>query len=302
MTRLGSAAAAILGGVALDRRAELGEFLRSRRARLRPEEAGIADHTARRRVPGLRREELARLAGVSVDHYVRLEQGRTLHFSTSVLDAVAQALRLDATEREHLYRLARPWSGSEPQGTQQVRPGLRRLLDATADVPAYIVGRGTNVLAWNSLTAALLTDFSALPPGERNLARLVFLDEGMRELYENWPAKAADVVAYLRLDAARNPGDPQIAALINELRDTDADFRRLWYRHEVKDKTHGGYVYLHPVVGRIELGFETLRLPDDPDQAFIAHTTEPGSPSATALCLLSSWAGETVYTKHSAAR
>ncbi|WP_433679438.1 helix-turn-helix transcriptional regulator [Nocardia sp. CA-119907] len=280
--------------MSLDRRAELGEFLRSRRARLSPEQVGLPDYGSRRRVPGLRREELAMLAGVSVDHYVRLEQGRTLHFSESVLDAVAQALRLNQVEREHLYRLARPWSGDEPQSEQQVRPGLRRLLDAAADVPAYIVGRGTNVLAWNPLAAALITDFGALPPRERNLARLVFLDEGMRELYEDWPAKAADVVAYLRLDMARNPGDAGIASLIEELSATSADFRDTWERHELKDKTHGQYVYLHPVVGRLDLGYETLRLPDDPDQALIMHTTEPDSPSATALALLANWAHSTV--------
>ncbi|MFI6869673.1 helix-turn-helix transcriptional regulator [Nocardia sp. NPDC050406] len=280
----------------LDRRTELGEFLRSRRARLRPEEVGLVDHGARRRVPGLRREELALLAGVSVDHYVRLEQGRTLHFSESVLDAVARALRLNPVERDHLYRLARPWSGAETPGEQQVRPGLRRLLDAAAGVPAYIVGRGTAVLGWNRLAAALITDFGALPPRERNLARLVFLDEGMRELYEDWPAKAADVVAYLRLDAARNPNDAGIAALIDELCRGSAEFRRLWERHELKDKTHGRYVYRHPVVGKIDLGFETLRLPDDPDQALVAHTVEPDSPSATALDLLSGWAADTMST------
>ncbi|MFX0574967.1 helix-turn-helix transcriptional regulator [Nocardia nepalensis] len=277
----------------LDRRAELGEFLRSRRARLSPEEVGLPDYGSRRRVPGLRREELAMVAGVSVDHYVRLEQGRTLHFSESVLDAVAQALRLNQVEREHLYRLARPWSGEEPPAEQQVRPGLRTLLDAAADVPAYIVGRGTNVLAWNALAAALITDFGALPPRDRNLARLVFLDEGMRELYEDWAAKAADVVAYLRLDMARNPGDAGIAALIDEL-SAEPEFQKLWERHELKDKTHGRYVYLHPVVGRLELGFETLRLPDDPDQALIMHTTEPDSPSATALQLLATWARTSV--------
>lgn len=282
--------------MSLDRRAELGEFLRSRRARLSPKEVGLPEHGARRRVPGLRREELAMLAGVSVDHYVRLEQGRTMHFSESVLDAVAQALRLNPTEREHFYRLARPWSGAEPESEQRVRPGLRRLLDTAADVPAYIVGRGTNVLAWNALAAAIITDFGALPPRERNLARLVFLDEGMRELYEDWPAKAADVVAYLRLDSARNPGDAGIASLIEELSDRSPEFRTLWARHELKDKTHGRYTYRHPVVGRLDLGYETLRLPDDPDQALIMHTTEPGSATETALHLLTTLTETTAHT------
>jgi transcriptional regulator with XRE-family HTH domain len=283
----------------LDRRAELGEFLRSRRARLRPEELGLPEYGGRRRVPGLRREELAMLAGVSVDHYVRLEQGRTLHFSAEVLDAVARALRLDQVEREHLYRLARPWpdgqDGRAPE-PQRVRPGLRRLLDSTPDVPAYVVGRGTDVLAWNRLAAALITDFGALPPRERNLARLVVLDEGMRELYADWPGKVADVAAYLRLDSARHPDDPDTAALIDELTSASEEFRAAWAEHRLMDKTHGRYLYRHPVVGEVDLSYETLRLPDDPDQALIAHVVEEGSPSGTALRLLATWADQTLLT------
>ncbi|MDN3352552.1 helix-turn-helix transcriptional regulator [Actinomadura sp. DC4] len=285
----------------MDRRAELGDFLRSRRARLRPAELGLPDYGGRRRVPGLRREELARLAGVSVDHYVRLEQGRTLHFSEAVLDAVARALRLDPVEREHLYRLARPRPEQERgEGTpepQRVRAGLRRLLDSAADVPAYIVGRNTDVLAWNRLATALITDFGALPPRRRNLARLVFFDEGTRALYADWRAKARDVTAYLRLDAGRHPGDPSTAALVDELSSGSPDFRDVWAEHRLKDKTHGRYVYLHPLVGELDLGFEALRLPDDPDQVLIAHTVEEGSPSQTALRLLSAWVPESLPSR-----
>ncbi|MFC0037378.1 helix-turn-helix transcriptional regulator [Actinomadura rayongensis] len=276
--------------MALDRRAELGAFLRSRRARLRPDDLGLPDHGGRRRVPGLRREELALLAGVSVDHYVRLEQGRTLHFSDAVLDAVARALRLDPTERAHLHRLARPSSGTAPASPQEVRPGLRRLLDQAGDVPGYILGRNLDVLAWNPAASALLTDFGALPPRERNLARLIFLDPRLRDLYVDWRGKAGDVVAFLRLDASRRPDDPATTALVEELSALSADFRTLWAEHRLKDKTHGRYIYRHPVVGDLELGFETLRLPDDPDQVFIAHTVEPGSPSETALRRLASTA------------
>ncbi|MDL4812697.1 helix-turn-helix transcriptional regulator [Actinomadura opuntiae] len=275
--------------MALDRRAELGEFLRSRRARLKPEELGLPDYGGRRRVPGLRREELARLAGVSVDHYVRLEQGRTLQFSEAVLDAVARALRLDEVERGHLYRLARPYTepaGAPAHESQRVRPGLRRLLESTPDVPVYVVGRYTNVLAWNDLAAALITDFGALPPEERNFARLVFLDEGMRGLYADWRAKAADIVGYLRLDIGRHPGDHAAAALVEELSAASPEFREIWAEHGLKEKTYGRYVYRHPAVGTLELGFETLRLPDDPDQALIAHTVEQDSPSHAALRLL----------------
>ncbi|MDT3396902.1 helix-turn-helix transcriptional regulator [Streptomyces sp. B1866] len=282
----------------LDRRAELGEFLRSRRARLRPEEAGLPRHGGRRRVPGLRREELAQLAGVSVDHYVRLEQGRTLHFSETVLDAVARALRLDPVEREHLYRLARPWTApAGPDGApqpepQRVRPGLLRLLHSAAEVPAYVVGRNTDVLAWNDLAAALITDFGALPPSRRNLARLLCRDEGVRRLFADWRGKVRDVAGYLRLDAARHPDDPHTAALLEELSAASPEFREAWAEHRIKDKTHGRYVFRHPVVGELDLGYETLRLPADPDQALIAYTVEEGSPSETALRLLAAWARE----------
>ncbi|GGK36717.1 DNA-binding protein [Nocardia camponoti] len=242
----------------------------------------------------MRREELAQLAGVSVDHYVRLEQGRTLHFSEEVLDAVARTLRLNDVERQHFYRLARPWPTSERAvAPQQVRAGLQRLLDSVGDVPAYIVGRNTDVLAWNPLAAALITDFGALAPAQRNLARLVVLDEGMRALYADWPQKVRDVAAYLRLDAARHPDDPATTALLDDLSQHSPEFRTAWAEHHLQDKTHGRYRYRHPVVGEVDLGFETLRLPDDPDQALIAHTVEEGSPSHTALRLLATWAQET---------
>ncbi|MBB3100774.1 transcriptional regulator with XRE-family HTH domain [Actinoplanes campanulatus] len=273
----------------LERRTELGEFLRSRRARLSPDELGLPRDRGQRRVPGLRREELARLAGVSVDHYVRLEQGRSLHFSAAVLDAVARALRLDPLERDHLYRLARPHTDPGPARPERVRPGLLRLLASVPDVPAYIIGRDTDVLAWNDLAAALLTDFGALDPGQRNLARLIVLDEGMRTLYADWPAKLRDVTSYLRFGGARHLDDPKTRALVDELCTASPDFRAAWTAHDIKDKTHGGYAYRHPIVGELELGYETLRLPDDPDQALVVHTVEDGSPSQTALRLLAAW-------------
>lgn len=148
------------------------------------------------------------------------------------------------------------------------------------------------MLAWNRLAAALITDFGALPPRQRNLARLVFLDEGIRHLYADWPAKTRDVAAYLRLDSTRHPDDPATAALLHELSEASPEFRTAWAEHELRDKTHGRYIYRHPVVGELDLGYETLRLPDDPDQALIAHTVEAGSPSHTALQLLTAWAHE----------
>lgn len=273
------------------RRAELGEFLRSRRARLRPEELGLPEFGGRRRVPGLRREELALLAGVSVDHYVRLEQGRSLHFSAEVLDAVARALRLDAAERDHLHRLARPGPATAPGAADRRPPrsGIYRLLSSIHDAPAYLVDRNTTVLVWNPLAAALITDFGALPPEWRNLARLNFLDEGVRRLYADWSARARDLVGFLRLDAGHRPADPSTAALIEELSAASAEFRQLWAEHQVKDKRHGRYLYRHPLVGELDLAYETLRLPDDPGLALVVHTADEGSASHTALQLLATW-------------
>lgn len=277
----------------LDRRGELGEFLRSRRARLNLADVGLPDYGGRRRVPGLRREELALLAGVSVDHYVRLEQGRTLQFSEEVLDAVARALQLNPTEREHLYRLARPdqsqvYQGSGKREPQQVRPGLRRLLDSTTDVPAYIVGLGSDVLAWNRLAAALLTDFGALAPHERNMAWLVCHDEGFRALFVDPMKKMEDIAAYVRFDVGRHPDDPALRALVAQLC-RNADFAEVWVRHDVRDKTHGRYTYRHPIVGEITLDYETFRAPDDPDQALIMQTVPEDSPAEAALQLLAAW-------------
>jgi transcriptional regulator with XRE-family HTH domain len=294
MPRLDQRVSAILEGMVLDRRAELGEFLRSRRARLRPEELGLSAYGPRRRVPGLRREELAQLAGVSIDHYIRLEQGRSLHFSAEILDSVARALRLDAAERAHLHRLAHPApaTAAEPVDRRSLRSGIGRLLSSIHDVPAYLVDRNTTVLAWNQLASALITDFGALPPRQRNIARLSFLDEGMRHLFDDWPARARDLVGFLRLDAARRPADPSTADLIDELSAASAEFRELWAEHQVKDKGHGRYRYRHPLVGELELAYETLRLPDDPGLALVMHTADEGSPSHTALQLLATWTAQ----------
>ena len=283
--------------VSINRRAELGEFLRSRRARLNPAEVGLPDYGGRRRVPGLRREELALLAGVSVDHYVRLEQGRTLQFSEEVLDAVARALQLEAMEREHLYRLARPdqsqvyqvYQGTGKREPQEVRPGLRRLLESATDVPAYVVGLGTDVLAWNRLAAALLTDFGTLAPHGRNLAWLVCHDDEFRALFADPAKKMADVAAYVRFDIGRHPDDPALGTLVAELC-RNPDFAQIWARHDVRDKTHGSYTYRNAVIGEITLDYETFRAPDDPDQALIMQTVPEGSPAEAALQLLAAWA------------
>lgn len=276
----------------MNHKAELGEFLRSRRARLRPEDAGLRTYGERRRVPGLRREELAQLAGVSADYYVRFEQGRTGNVSDEVVNAVAGALRLGADERTHLRRLVRAAQGSTAAAPdayaarQEVRPGLRRLLESIPHTPAFIGGRRTDILAWNSLFAALVVDPGALPVAARNKARLVFLDAEVRGRYVNWETKARDLVAFMRLDAGRHPDDPAFAELLAELTEGSADFRRLWAEHEVKDKTHGNYHVRHPELGELTLAYETFRVSDDPDQVLITYTAEAGSPSEAALRVL----------------
>lgn len=276
----------------LDQKAELGEFLRSRRARLRPEDVGLPDYGRHRRVPGLRREELAQLAGVSVAYYTRLEQGHGQNVSAELLDAIARALRLDGTERAHLSRLAAPKPRKRRQAPrpQRVRPELRTLLDAMDGVPAYLVGRRQDVIGWNPLAAAVFGDFGALPAQERNLVRLVFLDPATAELYADWECRACEVVSNLRLYAGQYPDDERLSALVGELSVKNEEFRRLWAAHTVADnKTHGLKRLRHPLVGELQLSFETLALPDDPAQFLVTYHAAPGSASADALSLLASW-------------
>ncbi|MFF5724862.1 helix-turn-helix domain-containing protein [[Kitasatospora] papulosa] len=278
-------------GPALDRRAELSEFLRSRRARLKPEDVGLPDFGRHRRVPGLRREELAQLAGVSVAYYTRLEQGNGQNVSGEVLAAIASALRLTDAEQAHLSHLAKPKRHrKKPSARQQrVREALSRLLDTMDGVPAYVVGRRSEILAWNRMAAAVFGDWSQLPAPERNWARLVFLDPEYRELFVEWDQKASDIVSYLRMDAGCHPDDPRLSALVGELSVKSDDFRRLWARHDVKEKSHGVKRLHHPLVGELSLGFETFTLPDDAEQSVVAYHAEPGSASAEALRLLASW-------------
>ncbi|MEV6008567.1 helix-turn-helix transcriptional regulator [Streptomyces sp. NPDC051976] len=267
---------------------DLREFLRSRRARLSPAEAGLDPGPGARRVPGLRREEVARLAGVSVDYYVRLERGRAANVSESVLDALARALRLDDTERGHLFAVARPArTGKHPQPPQRVRPGLYRVLETLPHTPALVVGHRTDVLATNRMARALYTDFDALPHRERNMARYIFLDPSARELYADWPGTARSTVAALHLYAGNHPHDTRLTELIGELSLHDTDFRRWWAAHDVLRRTSGTKRFHHPLVGDLELDYEALTPTGDPDQVLGIYTAEPGSPSARALRKLS---------------
>ncbi|MBA9001620.1 helix-turn-helix transcriptional regulator [Thermomonospora cellulosilytica] len=272
------------GGRPIDPRAELGEFLRSRRARLKPEDAGLPAFGRHRRVPGLRREELAQLAGVSVAYLTRLEQGRGHNVSAEVIDALARALRLTDAEHRHLAHLAaRRHRGRRPPQRPHVRAGLREMLACLQGVPAYVTGRCSDILAWNPMAAALFGDWDRLPPHERNWARLVFLRPDHRRLFVDWESKAADVVGALRLDAGRDPDDPRLSALVGELSVKSEEFRRLWARHDVKEKSHGTQRLHHPLVGDLTLSFESFWLPDDPEQCLTVYHARPGSTAAESL-------------------
>jgi len=277
---------------AVSQRRELGEFLASRRAKLQPDQAGISVGS-RRRVAGLRRQEIAEIAGVSVDYYVRLEQGRAGNVSEAVLDAIARALQLDDYERSHLWALAYPLATRRhPVRPQHVRPQLLQILDSL-DLPAVVIGRRMDILAWNRLGAAVYgVDFGGLPQELRNWPRLVFLGHvDPHALYPDWErSDGPAIVGYLRLDAGRHPGDPAMAALAGELSMRSPDFRRWWAARDVRDESSGRKRINHPVVGELDLAFETLRPADDPDQALFVHTADPDSPTAEALRLLDNWA------------
>jgi transcriptional regulator with XRE-family HTH domain len=283
----------------MDHNAELRDFLRTRRARLSVDDVEIGGTGRVRRVPGLRREEVAQLAGVSVDYYSRLEQGRHLNVSDEVLDAVARALRLDDTERSYLFRIAktnpRRVRRRAAAPVQRVRPGIRRILEMLDDVaPAFVFGRRMDVLATNRLARALMTDFDALPPRERNLLRYTFLDESTRELFADWDEVARDNVATLRLDAGRHPDDPALVELVGELSVKSPEFRRWWADHNVRERTYGTKRYHHPLVGDLTVEYEGVGVLGDPDQTLCIYTAEAGSSSESGLKLLANWTGEAV--------
>ncbi|MDT0486118.1 helix-turn-helix transcriptional regulator [Streptomyces canus] len=289
------------GGRSLDRRAELSEFLRTRRARLKPEDVGLPDFGRHRRVPGLRREELSQLAGVSVAYYTRLEQGNGRNVSAEVLDAIARALRLTDAERAHLTHLAKPKQHKKKTTarTEQVRGSIRQLLDSI-NVPAYVSGRRSDIVAWNRMAAAVFGDWAELPAQERNWARMIFLRPEYQNLFVPWEQKASDVVSYLRMDAGCHPDDPRLSALVGELSVKSEEFRRLWATHDVKEKNFGVKQLRHPLVGDLTLNFESFPLSDGTEQALITYHAEPGSPSAEALRLLASWGADATRAGESA--
>ncbi|RAO33981.1 hypothetical protein PSN13_02848 [Micromonospora saelicesensis] len=248
---------------------------------------------AGRRVRGLRREEVAQLAGVSVDYYTRLEQGRHTSPSEPVLDALGKVFQLDAAARAHLTDLARPARRRAKQvPVQRVRPAMHQMIASLDGHPAFIVGNRTDILASNTLARALLTDWTRLPPRHRNYTRWVFLDPAARDAFLDWPTVAAEVVGTLRLYAGRFPDDPQLSELVGELTIKSPEFRVWWNGHQVHERTNGTKRMTHPAVGPIIIRYEALALPGDPGQTLFIYTTDPGSPSQDNLRLLALWADQ----------
>ncbi|WP_323132666.1 helix-turn-helix domain-containing protein, partial [Kineococcus indalonis] len=269
------------------------DFLRVRRSTVRPEDVGLPPAPGPRRVAGLRREEVASLAGVSVAYYTRLEQGRAMNVSESVLRAVGAALRLDEDELDHLRDLvgtaARPVSTS-PE-VPRVRAGVHRLLDAMTGVPALALGPRSEVLAANAPARALLLDPQALPAKDRNWVRWLCTDPAARTLFLDWEDVAADAVAGLHRHVGRDACDPGVAALVGELSVVSPDFARWWASQRVRTRDHATHRLQHPLVGRLDLDVETLHLPGAREQSLLTWTAAPGSASAEALGLLLSWTG-----------
>ncbi|MEU6539430.1 helix-turn-helix transcriptional regulator [Streptomyces sp. NPDC047000] len=276
--------------------AEVREFLSTRRARITPRQAGLPVYGGNRRVAGLRREEVALLAGMSVDYYIRLERGNLSGASDSVLEALAHALQLDEAERTHLYDLARAStpSGRRPTVTaSRVRPTILRLLDAMTGVPAYVRNARFDVLAANQLGRALYAPVYDSPlfgrRGPVNTARFLFLDPAGKDFWTDWEKGADDSVAFLRTETGRAPHDRALTDLIGELTTKSDDFARRWARHDVKFHRSGVKNLHHPLVGDLALPYEAMDLPSDPGLRLNFYTPEPDSREQEALALLASW-------------
>lgn len=279
----------------MDNRAEVREFLITRRARISPRQAGVETFGERRRVPGLRREEVARLAGVSVEYFTRLERGNLRGVSDTVLDAIAGALMLDDAEREHLFDLAHIANATATRAARAprdtpVRPELQYLLDAVTAAPAFLVNNRMDLVAGNALAHAMYSVMYRGSDRPVNFSRHIFLDPTARDFYTDWDRAAWTNVAILRREAGRHPRDKRLAALVGELSMCSEEFRTLWAAHDVRKHYAGAKSFQHPVVGRLELNFQSLELDGDAGLTMTVYTATPGSPSEDALRLLASWA------------
>lgn len=277
----------------MDTRAEVRDFLMTRRAKITPEQAGLPVH-GQRRVPGLRRDEVARLAGMSVDYYVRLEKGNLNTASDSVLNAIANALQLDEAERAHLFHLARTAREGGRQNHRRtppasIRPAIQHLLDSITGSAALVRNGRLDILATNALGRALWAPAIDNAVGVPNLARFAFLDPSGPDFYDDWQTIGRDVVAVLRTQAGRTPYDKDLTDLVGELATRSEPFRTWWATHDVREQSTGVKKLRHPLVGDIALTFNELALPGDPGLSIKAYTAEPGSASEDKLRLLASW-------------
>jgi transcriptional regulator with XRE-family HTH domain len=279
----------------VDTKREIQEFLTSRRARITPEQAGVRTFgSGPRRVPGLRREEVASLAGVSIAYYTKLERGDASGASDTVLDALSRALQLDDAERSHLFDLVRaqqpvPRTRRRRRAPQTIRPGVQRLLDRI-DAPAYVRNGRMDILAMNKLGEALYSEMLVNPRRPANSARFCFLDPRATTFFVDWEKTADASVAVLRAEAGRNPHDQDLTNLIGELSTQSEDFRVRWARHDVGTHVTGVKRLHHPLVGHLKLTYEGMTLAGEPDLVMFAFTAEIGSKSEQALSLLASWA------------
>jgi len=272
---------------------EIREFLSSRRARIGPERAGLPMYGRNRRVTGLRREEVALLADISVEYYTRLERGNARGVSDEVMDAVSRALQLDEAERAHLFDLVRianiGRSPSRSPGPVRVRPSIRRIVDAIATIPAFVHNGRLDVLYTNPLAEAFYSEHLRDPIRPANSARFLFLDPRARTFYVDWETIAHDVVAALRGEAGRNPYDRPLSDLVGQLSTRSEEFRVLWASHDVRFHRSGTKRFHHPLVGDLTLAYESLELPADPGLALATYSAEPGSPSEEGLRQLARW-------------
>lgn len=290
----------------MDPQAEVSEFLRSRRARITPEQAGIIGG-GRRRVPGLRREEVAMLAGMSIDYYAKMERGQLAGVSTEVLDALARALQLDDAESEHLHDLARAARPAPVRRTARtsapgVRPSLQRFLDTITGTPTWVRNRQMDIVATNPLGRALLAPVLDDAASRGNNARFTFFNPGARIFYPEWEQGASSIVATLRSDVGRNPHDRELTNLIGELVTRSDDFRLRWAAHDVRHHRTGVKRIVHPEVGELEFTYEGFDLPDNPGWSMYACTAALGSPTQERLAILGSLAATTPAAESTAHR
>ncbi|MGW0803307.1 helix-turn-helix domain-containing protein [Nonomuraea sp. NPDC002799] len=268
----------------------LADFLAARRAAVTAAEHGLPEPAYPRRVPGLRREEVAQLAGISTDYYTRLEQGRVRTASRAVLTAIGRAMLLNDDQQRHLFHLADPVVAEQPDAAEQrVTPQTVRLLANLVDTPALVLGRYMDVLAWNQLAAALLGDLAALPPKHRNYVRMIFLDAQVRAMQSDWPARAREAVSSLRMAAGAYPDQSRLHELVGELSVHDDDFRTWWSQHLVTVQPFGHNHVHHPIAGPFNLDWQALTSVDDQEQIVVLITAPPGSPDHAALRRLAAW-------------